>query len=171
LVFYQNSEIKLLCLKQKKVSQTKINSRKAGLTWVIKQGKIQEFTGPGAKKVLDKLVLNVVKVNKTSMVNGLPASPGKVVGRAFVVRDAKEAVRIIKPGGILVASMTMPNYLPAMKKAGAVVTDDGGIICHAAIVSRELGIPCIVGTKVATQIFKTGDKLEVDANKGVVRKI
>ena len=58
-----------------------------------------------------------------------------------------------------------------MEKAGAIVTDEGGITCHAAIVSRELGVPCVIGTKVATLALKDGDKIEVDATKGVVRKL
>jgi len=65
--------------------------------------------------------------------------------------------------------MTRPEFLPAMKKSVAVVTDEGGLTCHAAIVSRELGIPCIIGTKIATKVLKTGDLVEVNANHGVVR--
>lgn len=64
--------------------------------------------------------------------------------------------------------MTIPDFLPAMKKAAAFVTDEGGILCHAAIVARELGKPCIVGTKFATKVFKNGDFVNVDANTGVV---
>ena len=75
----------------------------------------------------------------------------------------------MKDNEILVSPMTVPDYLPAMKKAKAIITDEGGITCHAAIVSRELGIPCIVGTKIATQVLKDGDRVEVDANKGIVK--
>ena len=67
--------------------------------------------------------------------------------------------------------MTDPRYVPAMKKAAAIVTDEGGITCHAAIVSRELKKPCIIGTKIATKVLKDGDEVEVDAEKGVVKKI
>ena len=67
--------------------------------------------------------------------------------------------------------MTRPDYIAGMKKAAAIVTNEGGITCHAAIVSRELGIPCIIGTKIATQVFKDGDLVEVNANHGWVRKI
>ncbi len=65
--------------------------------------------------------------------------------------------------------MTRPDYLPAMKKASAFVTDEGGITCHAAIVAREMKKPCIVGTKIATKILKDGDEVEVDANAGMIR--
>lgn len=67
--------------------------------------------------------------------------------------------------------MTSPEYVPAMKRSGAVITDEGGLLSHAAIVARELGKPCIVGTKIATKVLKDGDLVEVDANKGVVRKV
>ena len=65
--------------------------------------------------------------------------------------------------------MTNPTYVPAMQKAAAVITDEGGLLCHAAIVSRELKVPCIIGTKVATKVLKDGDRVEVDAKKGVVK--
>ena len=67
--------------------------------------------------------------------------------------------------------MTMPRYLPAMVRAAAFVTDEGGITCHAAIIAREMRKPCIIGTKIATQVLKDGDMVEVDADNGVVRKI
>ena len=77
----------------------------------------------------------------------------------------------MKDGEILVAPMTSPDYIVAMRKASAIVTDVGGLMSHAAIISRELGIPCIVGTKIATQVLKDGDLVEVDANKGIIKKL
>ena len=74
-------------------------------------------------------------------------------------------------GGILVAPMTTPEYIFAMKKSIAVITDTGGLMSHAAVVSRELGIPCIVGTKIATKVLKDGDMVEVDANRGIIKII
>ncbi|MBU6390574.1 phosphoenolpyruvate synthase, partial [Patescibacteria group bacterium] len=74
-------------------------------------------------------------------------------------------------GDILVTGMTRPEFLPLMEKAAAFVTDAGGILSHAAIVAREMKKPCVIGTGVATQIFKDGDVVGVDADKGVVRKI
>lgn len=67
--------------------------------------------------------------------------------------------------------MTTPDYFPAMKKASGIVTDEGGITCHAAIVARELKIPCIIATNIATQVIKDGDLLELDTKQGIVRKI
>jgi pyruvate,water dikinase len=77
----------------------------------------------------------------------------------------------VEPGDVLIISMTDPNYIPAMEKAGAFVTDMGGILCHAAIVAREMKKPCIIATKNATSVFKDGDKVIVDAEKGEVRKV
>ena len=100
--------------------------------------------------------------------HGLTASTGKVSGRVRICKSL-ESIRDFKEGDVLVASMTRPEFVPAMKKAAAIVTDEGGITCHAAIVSRELGIPCIIGTKMATRVLKDGDIVEVNANHGLVR--
>ena len=77
----------------------------------------------------------------------------------------------VQKGDILVASMTMPQYIPAMEKAAGFITDEGGITCHAAIIARELDVPCIVGTKNATKLLKDGDKVELDAIKGIIKKL
>ena len=76
---------------------------------------------------------------------------------------------IDKKGEILVTRMTTPDYIFAMQKAAAIVTDVGGVTCHASVVSRELRKPCVMGCRNATKILKTGDRVEVDANQGVVR--
>jgi phosphohistidine swiveling domain-containing protein len=83
----------------------------------------------------------------------------------------KKTVLSLKPGEILVTAMTTPEFLPALEKAAAFVTDEGGITCHAAIIAREFKKPCIIGTKVATELFKSGDRIEVDADNGVVRRL
>ncbi len=72
---------------------------------------------------------------------------------------------------ILVAPMTFPSFILAMEKASAFITDEGGILCHAAIVAREMNKPCIIGTKIATKVLRDGDLVEVDADKGVVKII
>lgn len=82
-----------------------------------------------------------------------------------------EEIGKVKSGDVLVSPMTDPYYVSAMTKAGAIITDEGGILSHAAIISRELGIPCVIGTKHATKILKDGDLVEVDANEGVVKII
>jgi pyruvate,water dikinase len=101
------------------------------------------------------------------LLKGLGASPGVVSGRVRIIPTKNEIDKIQK-GEILVTSMTSPDFVPAMKKAGAIVTDYGGSTSHAAIVSRELGIPCIVGTNDATKKLSTGMNVTVDAVRGVV---
>jgi pyruvate,water dikinase len=92
---------------------------------------------------------------------------GYAKGKIKVIKSSKDFNQF-KQGNILVTSMTVPDYVPLMKKSAAIITDEGGISCHASIISRELKIPCIIGTKIATKIFKDGDLVEVDANKGIV---
>ncbi|WP_455392012.1 phosphoenolpyruvate synthase, partial [[Eubacterium] cellulosolvens] len=101
------------------------------------------------------------------LLKGLAASPGIGVGKAVLVMDIEELDKV-KKGDILVTKMTTPDMVPAMQRAAGIVTDEGGTTCHAAIVSRELGIPCIVGTEEATQVLTDEMELTVDANVGVV---
>ena len=108
----------------------------------------------------------------TQELRGIVASKGTgaVRARVRVVRDPRTAADF-EQGDVLVASMTTPDYIFVMKRAGAVVTDTGGLMSHAAIVSRELNVTCIVGTKIATRVLKDGDVVEVDADNGTVRKL
>lgn len=101
------------------------------------------------------------------LVKGLPASPGIGAGKTHLIPSAEQICEFQR-GEILVTGMTAPDWVPAMKKAKAIVTDCGGMTCHAAIVSRELGIPCVTGTKDATHILASGMEVTVDARSGVV---
>ena len=101
------------------------------------------------------------------LVKGLGASPGVGVGKVKLILSPKEIKRMEK-GDILVTEMTTPDFVPAMKKAAAIITDTGGTTSHAAIVSRELGIPCIVGTTNATKILAEGMDVTADGSHGVV---
>ena len=76
-----------------------------------------------------------------------------------------------KEGNIIISICTNPLLMPVLTKCSGIVTDEGGIMCHAAIVSRELKIPCIIGTKIATKVLKDGDEIELDAEKGIVKII
>ncbi len=98
---------------------------------------------------------------------GMSAFRGKVQGMVRLILQ-KSQFSEFKEGEILVTEMTSPDFFPVMKKAAAFITDEGGITCHAAIVARELKKPCIIGTQVATTVLKTGDVVEVDADKGRV---
>jgi pyruvate,water dikinase len=99
---------------------------------------------------------------------GLPASPGVGAGVAKIANSTAEAAKLMKKGDILVTELTNPDWVPYMKIASSIVTDSGGLTCHAAIVSREMGIPCIVGTRNATKVMKTGNEYTVDAQVGNV---
>ena len=101
------------------------------------------------------------------ILKGLPASPGIASGKVKIIKSQKELGKI-KKGDILVTEMTDPDMVPAMKKAAAIVTDKGGVTSHAAIVSRELGVPCVVGTREATKKLKEGQIVTVDGAKGEV---
>lgn len=115
----------------------------------------------------EKEAIGTMSTEKKRLLRGLPASPGMVVGKAHVIIDAKH-ISEFRNGEILVTEMTSPDWAPAMRKALAIVTSSGGITCHAAIVSRELGIPCVVGTGNATSVIKTDQLITVDATHGVV---
>lgn len=103
-------------------------------------------------------------------VRGQVACTGIVRGKARVMFHTKESDRM-QQGEILIANMTHPDYMPAIRKAAAIVTDEGGIVCHAAVISRELQIPCVIGAQNATKVFRDGDMVEVNAKTGVVRKV
>jgi len=121
-----------------------------------------------AKKLTDQLVLPEIK--QVDELKGQCGYPGKVKGEVCVVNLVKEMSKF-KEGQILVSMVTDPSLLPIMKKASAFVTNQGGLTCHAAIVAREMKTPCIIGTKIATQVFKDGDMVEVDAENGIVKKL
>ena len=108
------------------------------------------------------------KSHDIAQIKGVPASKGNVEGEVCIVLGSNEFEKF-KEGQILVAEMTRPEFLPLMKKAAAIVTDEGGLTCHAAIVARELSIPCIVGTKNATLILKDGDFISVNTTTGIVQ--
>ena len=110
------------------------------------------------------------KIKKIDILKGSVGCTGKTKGIVKIVLTVDELPKI-KKGDILVTKMTTVDFVPAMRLASAFVTDEGGITCHAAIVAREMQKPCIIGTKIATKIFKDGDKVEVDAEKGIVKKI
>ena len=107
------------------------------------------------------------EINAPVILTGSPASPGVASGPVRILSNASEIDKI-KEGDILVASMTTPDFVPAMKRAVAIVTDRGGRTAHAAIVSRELGIPCVVGAERATSLFKDGQVITVDGTHGKI---
>lgn len=117
---------------------------------------------------MDKILLEKGEIFKDKLV-GISAFKGKVVGRVRIITNINEQIKDFKEGEILFTGMTRPEHIFLIKKAKAIVTNEGGITCHAAIISRELKKPCIVGTKNGTRVFKNGDLVEVDADNGIVK--
>lgn len=103
-------------------------------------------------------------------VSGSTGYSGVARGKVRIILLKKD-IRKLKKGEVLVTSMTTPDFIPAMKRSAAFVTDEGGITSHAAVVAREMKKPCVIGTHFATKVFKTGDRVEVDATRGIVKKI
>lgn len=132
----------------------------------------QLYTGKDKKFIEDtfSILFEKEEIADSNEFKGTAAFKGKVSGKVKIVFGPKQMEKV-EEGDILVAPMTLPDILPAMKKASAFVTDEGGVMCHAAIIAREMKKPCIIGTKIATQVLKDGDMVEVDAERGVVKII
>lgn len=145
------------------VSESDLMARKAGTYLFVDEENTMAFQHSFVD-VLDQEDLAI------SEIKGKVAFSGWARGVARVLNAIDEATDFQK-GDILVSINTNPSLMPVMQKAAAIVSDEGGITCHAAIVSRELKIPCVIGTKIASKIIKTGDLVEVDAETGVVRKL
>ena len=147
-----------------------LQKREKEFGFFCRTGRIQELNSTLTKKYWKKYGEEKIKT-KVNLIKGIVASAGKrgvVKGLVKIIFDPFKA-DYFKEGDILVAPMTTPEYIFLMKKSSVIITDAGGLTSHAAIVSRELGIPCIVGTKIATQVLKDGDLVEVDAEKGIVK--
>lgn len=141
---------------------TSLSKEKAGKTTETRDSSLKPFE---EKKVIE---MNKKEEEKEEvLVKGIPASPGIASGEVKIIFDAKELYKI-KNGDIMVTRMTSPDFVPGMKRASAIVTDEGGMTAHAAIVSRELGIPCIVGTRDATKKLVEGQFVTVNAVQGIV---
>jgi pyruvate, water dikinase len=135
--------------------------------WAKEKGKIYIVQTRPVTTIKESNGDATVEITAPVLVSGAPASPGVATGRVQIVPDASQIDKV-KEGDILVAEMTTPDFVPAMKRAAAIVTDRGGRTAHAAIVSRELGIPCVVGTGNAMAILKDGQVITVDGSKGKV---
>lgn len=148
-----------------------IKERKFCVFGIIKGRKILIMGKDKVNIIVKHLEPKIIKVKE---ILGKPANPGFVKGKVRIVPQVnyKEMITkagLFKKGEILVTGMTQPDIIFACKKARAIITDEGGITSHAAIISRELNIPCIIGTKIATKVLRDGDLVEVDANVGVVK--
>lgn len=134
----------------------------------LKTRKMKVVDSPFPKKY--QQIININNRIQSKTLRGIIANQGIVIGKVRVIKDFHDINKFVE-NEILVANTTHPNYLPAMKKAKAFITNEGGVVCHAAIVSRELNKPCIVGTKIATKVLKNGDQVVVDADHGIIKII
>ncbi|MDE1825109.1 MAG: hypothetical protein KGH61_02870 [Candidatus Micrarchaeota archaeon] len=154
----------------KKVPMKLIRQRMEGfVSYYNEKRKLVCGVGDEIKDVTRKFGIQPYE-RASARIRGIIASQGFAKGTAVIIKTIDDLQKV-KEGDVLITFMTHPDYVPAMQKASAIVTDEGGITCHAAIVSREFGLPCIVGAESATQTFKDGDVIEVNANEGYVTKI
>lgn len=135
--------------------------------WAIERGKIYILQSRAVTTIRERKEEEAVLEGGEVILKGLAASPGVGIGKVKVIMSEAE-INKVEEGDILVTTMTTPDMVPAMKRAAAIVTDEGGMTCHAAIVSRELGVPAVVGTKEATKVLKDGMIVTVDGEKGVI---
>ena len=169
LFFYKFDELAKLFNGQK-IKKNIIEQRKRGYALVCLKDKKILLTEGRFKILYKDIVLTKPKMNHLI---GRVAMTGKAKGKVRVIlhnkRNIIKEVMDFRKGEILVTEMTRPDTILACKKAVAIITDEGGITSHAAIISRELKIPCVIATKIATQILKTGDMVEVDADNGFIK--
>jgi len=147
--------------------ESELKERRNEYLLFMKNLKLIKIPKKDIKKTIS-LYIKEKEIKNITQVKGMTAFKKNVRGYVKLILK-KEKLSSIKKGDILVTISTNPDYVPYLSKVKGIVTDRGGIVSHAAIVSREMKIPCIVGTKIGTKVFKDGDLVEVDANKGIVK--
>jgi len=154
----------------KNLDKLKIIDRKKSWLVLLEGKKIKVYNSNKVDFILNQQLVNLDFKNANS-ITGQIAQKGIVKGRARIVISQSDYEKKINKGDIIITPMTKPSIVPFLSKVAGIITDDGGALCHASIISRELKKPCIVGTIHATEVLKDGDLIELDANKGVVRKL
>ena len=164
-----NDEIVEHLSKNKQFDKEIIRQRERSFLLIQKGEKVEIYSG---KEAMNKatIELDTPNLEDHKEILGSVGSKGLSQGKVRVIYTNKDLDKI-EDGDVMVATMTRQDFVPYLRKCKALVTDEGSITCHAAIIARELKIPCVVRTKIATQILKDGDMIEVDANKGMVKKI
>ena len=168
ILMYTASEWTEMFRNRKIVPEEIINERKKLTVFDCTPEGVFEYHGKKAEEIRNSLITKDSSPSDAEVkeLKGIAVSSGKATGKVRILLSPRNDN--MKNGEVLVAPMTSPDYIIAMRKASAIVTDVGGLMSHAAIVSRELGIPCIVGTKIATKVLKDGDLVEVDAERGMI---
>jgi phosphohistidine swiveling domain-containing protein len=166
-LFLTEAELEQALKNELKIFGKEIKARvKNSAYFLSDDGKTAIFTDEEDLKIIDGILEG--RKEKEQIIKGVSVFPGKAKGQVALILSNADFGKF-SLGQILVTSATRPDFVPLMKKAAAIVTDEGGLLSHAAIVSRELGIPCIVGTKTATRVLKDGDLVEVDAKEGLIK--
>lgn len=165
--YYTPPEISRALVQYQELEASLGQKRRQAFAMLIEHDSYSQYEGDEALGILQREYPEE-KIVATAEIKGSCAYPGIVRGTVVVIFDAREMDKV-KTGDILVCNATNPNLIIAMRKVGAIVTEEGGITSHAAIVSREMKKPCVIGTKIATKILKDGDLVEVNANSGIVR--
>ncbi|MFA6100166.1 MAG: PEP-utilizing enzyme [Patescibacteria group bacterium] len=169
-VFYLVPSEIVDCLRfGKPADQSSIDERKQGFVMVADSKSTCIYSGQAVQEAKERIDYLKMK-NANQEIKGQTAYPGIIKGKVCIVTSKNDFAKII-PGYILVTQSTTPDYVPILKKVIAIITDEGGVLSHASVISRELKIPCIIGTKIATKVLHDGDEVEVDATKGVVKII
>ena len=164
--FMASKEIKA-ALFDKKLNKEEIKARVKHSVYYTSQDTEVYYSGPIAKEISSKYIQKEEK-HEISELKGQCGCRGHARGIVRIVNVIADIPKM-KEGEILVSISTQPDLLPAMKKAAAFVTDQGGVTSHAAIVAREMNTPCVIATKIATKVLHDGDEVEVDADKGIVK--
>jgi phosphohistidine swiveling domain-containing protein len=172
IINYSSDEMVELVENGVKVEDSVIENRKKAHIVYVVDSKMYSFEGSEAEEIMKDFISS----NQGKVLKGTTAMAGKVQGRAYVFKlilvnqqNIAKMVEDMNEGDVLIAETTEPRIISACNKASAIVTNQGGMMSHAAIVARELKIPCVVGTADATDLIKTGDMVEVDADNGVVK--
>jgi len=161
-------ELEDILIKGKAVDLAEINRRKKMVVLVCRGDEYRLISGDEAQEFYDSKNIEEIKVDKNvKELNGTCACSGQAKGTVKIVNKPEEMEKM-NQGDVMVSHTTFPSLVPAMKKASAIITEDGGITCHAAIVAREMNTPCITGIKTATKVLSDGMTIEVDADNGVV---
>jgi phosphohistidine swiveling domain-containing protein len=144
-----------------------LQERRKLMVMITADGENTLFLGSEAKKLLVQEI-EQERVTYSKVLKGVPASPGKVCGRAKVVMDHARVDDLVEQGEVIVATQSPPTFIRAITRCAALVIEEGAVTSHASVLAREADKPCIVGVKGATTIIRTGDELGVDASEGVV---
>lgn len=163
LMMLSPAEISNAIMDRKNYRQ-EISRRKKSYAIILENYKVKLYSAEKARRFIEFEEIN----NDIKEIKGNPAFPGVVEGLIKIIIN-KADFKKFNPGEILVTPMTTPDFVPLMKQSLAIITDEGGITCHAAIVAREMKKPCVIGTKLATKLLSDGDLVKVDAGKGIVK--